>query len=234
MSKKKLVALTGAGVSAESGLKTFRDADGLWENHNIMEVATPEAWQNDKDLVLRFYNERRRQLSTVHPNEAHKTIAELEEYFDVCVVTQNVDDLHERGGSTNIVHLHGELKKSRSTWDENLVYDCESDINPGDTCELGSQLRPHIVWFGEMVPMIEAAANEVAKADIILIVGTSMQVYPAAGLASYAKPKTEIYYIDPNPAPNYELNRHFNVKIIPEKATTGMRKVFAELTALAN
>jgi NAD-dependent deacetylase len=229
--KKKLIVLSGAGVSAESGLKTFRDSDGLWENHNVMEVATPEAWRANKELVLRFYNERRRNLISVVPNEGHYAIAGLEKYYEVCVVTQNVDDLHERAGSTNILHLHGELNKSRSTWDESLVYDCRGDINIGDTCELGSQLRPHVVWFGEAVPLIALAANEMSTADIIIIVGTSLQVYPAAGLIEYARSDAPVFYIDPKPATNQELMRRHTLKIIAEKATTGLRKVFEELTS---
>ncbi len=231
---KKIVVLTGAGVSAESGLKTFREADGLWENHKVEEVATPEAWHRNPELVLRFYNERRAQLRKAQPNAAHFAIAELEKHFDVSVVTQNVDNLHEKAGSTKIIHLHGELAKSRSTLDSNLIYTCEGDLNIGDLCERGSQLRPHIVWFGEMVPMISVAALEVSSADIAIIVGTSMQVYPAAGLISYTPSHCKIYYVDPNPSINYELRRSANLKIIAEKASIGVPKVVEELHTLSN
>lgn len=229
---KKIVVLTGAGISAESGIKTFRDAGGLWEGHDVMSVASPEGWRKDRALVLDFYNQRRRQLQEVQPNIAHKALVDLEEKYKVVVITQNVDDLHERGGSSKIIHLHGELTKSRSTLDDQLVYNCHEDINLGDKCERGSQLRPHIVWFGEMVPMLEVAALETTTADIIMIVGTSMQVYPAAGLVGYAPPGLPIYYVDPNPSINYELSRSNNLKVISEKATTGVRKVVNELLKL--
>lgn len=216
-------------MSAESGIKTFRDAGGLWENHDIMEVASIEGWHNNKKLVLDFYNARRSQLSEVQPNAAHKALVELEARYDVNIVTQNVDDLHERAGSRHIIHLHGELKKSRSTVDESLVYPCPGDLNLGDRCEKGSQLRPHIVWFGEMVPMLEVAAETVSRADLVIIVGTSMQVYPAAGLAAYAKPNIPIFYVDPRPVLNYELENSGNLRVIAENATTGVRKVVDEL-----
>ncbi|MBR9871316.1 MAG: NAD-dependent deacylase [Gammaproteobacteria bacterium] len=196
--KEHIVVLTGAGVSAESGLSTFRDNDGLWEKHSVYDVATPEAFQRNRDLVLRFYNERRRQLQEVEPNPAHRLLAELESRYRVTVITQNVDDLHERGGSTNVVHLHGELTKARSTVDPQLVYDIGyRDIQPGDTCDRGGQLRPHIVWFGEEVPMLDAAAELVGTADRLLIIGTSLQVYPAAGLVHEVDIDVPITVIDP-------------------------------------
>ncbi|PSF06058.1 NAD-dependent protein deacylase [Marinobacter fuscus] len=196
--KEHIVVLTGAGISAESGLSTFRDNDGLWEQHSVYDVATPEAFQRNRDLVLRFYNERRRQLQSVQPNPAHRLLAELELRYQVTVVTQNVDDLHERGGSSNVLHLHGELTKARSSVDPGLVYDIGyRDINPGDTCDHGEQLRPHIVWFGEEVPMLEAAADVVRTADQLLIVGTSLQVYPAAGLVYEVGIDVPITVIDP-------------------------------------
>jgi NAD-dependent deacetylase len=195
---KKIVVLTGAGISAESGLKTFRDSDGLWENYRIEEVATPQAWQADFRLVLKFYNERRKQVLEARPNAAHLALAELEKKFDVHIVTQNIDDLHERAGSSKVLHLHGEILKSRSTLDPQLVYTMEGwELHEGDRCEKGSQLRPHIVWFGEMVPELERAALIASKADIFLVIGTSLQVYPAAGLTDYAPPHAEKYYIDP-------------------------------------
>ncbi|MBJ6137177.1 SIR2 family NAD-dependent protein deacylase [Marinobacter litoralis] len=196
--KEHIVVLTGAGISAESGLSTFRDNDGLWEKHSVYDVATPEAFERNRDLVLRFYNERRRQLQEVEPNPAHRLLADLESRYRVTVVTQNVDNLHERGGSTNVVHLHGELTKARSTVDPELVYDIGyRDIQPGDTCDRGGQLRPHIVWFGEEVPMLEAAAEVVRTADRLLIVGTSLQVYPAAGLVHEVDFDVPITVIDP-------------------------------------
>ena len=196
---KKLVVLTGAGMSAESGIKTFRDTGGLWEEYDVMEVATPMAWNKNRDLVLRFYNERRRQLETCEPNEGHKGLAALEKDFDVQIITQNVDNLHERAGSTKILHLHGELTKARSTADRNLIYDIGySDINPGDLCEKGSQLRPHIVWFGEDVPMMDEAARLASEADIFVVIGSSLNVYPAAGLINYAPENCSLWLIDPN------------------------------------
>jgi len=230
MKKKKIVVMTGAGISAESGIQTFRDADGLWEGHDVMAVASPGGWQKDRELVIDFYNQRRRQLPTVKPNAGHLALLELEENFEVVIVTQNVDDLHERAGSANIVHLHGELTKSRSTADASLVYDCAyNDINIGDKCEKGSQLRPHIVWFGEAVPMLDIAAQHTAVADIVIIVGTSMQVYPAAGLVGLAKPGAAIYYVDPKPTINYELSKLPNLKVLEEAGSTGVRKVVDEL-----
>lgn len=219
---KKIVVLTGAGMSAESGLQTFRDADGLWEGHDVMQVASPEGWYKDPLLVLDFYNQRRSQLLNVKPNEAHCLLADLERDFDVEIITQNVDDLHERAGSTKILHLHGELLKVRSTQNENLVYDWSKNLEQGDLCELGSQLRPHIVWFGEAVPLLEDAIDITATADYLLIIGTSMQVYPAASLINYVKPDIPIYFIDPKPAIN---ESYFdNLMIIPEKAGAGMKQ----------
>lgn len=222
---EKVVVLTGAGISAESGIKTFRDAGGLWEGYDVMEVASPGGWQKNPALVLDFYNHRRRQLKEVLPNAAHHALVELESKYQVHIITQNVDDLHERAGSKQVIHLHGELLKARSSVDETLVYHWENDIQIGDTCELGSQLRPHIVWFGEMVPMLENAAIEIRDADLVLIVGTSMQVYPAAGLVGFAPFSSDIYYIDPRPSINYELSRISQLEVIAEPATTGVRKV---------
>ena len=229
MSKPIIAVLTGAGISAESGINTFRDADGLWEGHDVMDVASPVGWAKNQDLVLDFYNQRRRQLLEVKPNAAHIDLVKLEEKYSVHVVTQNVDDLHERGGSQNIVHLHGELLKVRSVGDPNLVYDWKKDLLTGDTCEKGHQLRPHIVWFGEAVPELERAAEIVSNADVVMIIGTSMQVYPAAGLVSYALPEAAIYYVDPKPSINWELSVRGNLKVVEEKATTGVRKVVEEL-----
>lgn len=226
---KKIVVLTGAGISAESGIRTFRDTNGLWEDHDIMDVAHPRGWAKDPELVLRFYNLRRQDLKRVKPNIAHKALAELEDQYDVVIVTQNVDDLHERGGSSQIVHLHGELTKVRSSEYEHLVYDWDGDLNLGDKCDNGAQLRPHIVWFGEMVPMLGIAAEHVASADIVIIIGTSMQVYPAASLVDYAMRGADIYYIDPNPTINHELSVRNNLKIIAEKATIGVRQLVDEL-----
>lgn len=223
--KEKIIVLTGAGMSAESGIKTFRDADGLWEGHDVMEVASPEGWQRNPELVLDFYNQRRRQLLSVEPNEGHKALVELEEFYDVIIITQNVDDLHERAGSSDVVHLHGELVKVRSTQYSNLVYEWRKDINIGDLCDQGAQLRPHIVWFGEAVPMMERAALETAGADQVLVIGSSMQVYPAAGLVAFARPEVPVYYIDPKPAINYELSTRKQLHVIEEVATTGVRKV---------
>ena len=219
---KKLVVLTGAGMSAESGINTFRDADGLWEGHNVMDVASPEGWYRDQDLVLDFYNQRRKQLIEVGPNMGHELLAKLQATHQVQIVTQNVDDLHERAGSKNVLHLHGELRKVRSTVNEDLVYNWEDDLNKGDLCELNSQLRPHIVWFGEAVPMLEKAIEITTIADMLLIIGTSMRVYPAASLINYIKSGTPIYFIDPKPAINSSAFE--NLTIIPEKATTGLEK----------
>jgi NAD-dependent deacetylase len=195
---KKIVVLSGAGVSAESGIPTFRDAGGLWEGYDVMEVASPEGWQKNPQLVLEFYNQRRKKALEVKPNAGHLILAELEKHFEVSVITQNIDNLHERAGSTNVLHLHGELFKSRSTVDESLIYDIEGwEIKWGECCEKGSQLRPHVVWFGEAVPMFEVAARETETADILIVVGTSMQVYPAASLINYIPEKTPVFIVDP-------------------------------------
>lgn len=218
---KHVVVLTGAGMSAESGIKTFRDANGLWEEHDIMEVASPQGFAKNPELVLEFYNQRRRQLHEVAPNNAHLAIAELEKDFKVTVVTQNIDDLHERAGSTNIVHLHGELFKARSAFDDTDIFECRTDIKLGDTCKKGYQIRPHIVWFGETVPMIEKAIDICGTADILLIIGTSMQVYPAASLINYVNAKTKVYYIDPKPA----ISSNYQITVISETATKGMEAI---------
>lgn len=225
---KHIVVLTGAGMSAESGLKTFRDSNGLWEGHDVMQVATPEGFSKNPELVLEFYNQRRRQLLEVEPNEAHKALAELELPHNVTIVTQNVDDLHERAGSTNVVHLHGELLKARSTYNEQDIFTWDKDIKVGDACNNGYQIRPHIVWFGEAVPMIEKAIEICQTADILMIIGTSMQVYPAASLMHYVDAKTPIYYIDPNPA---TINSS-TIKVFAEKATTGVWKAIEEFSSI--
>ena len=220
---KKLIVLTGAGISAESGISTFRDSDGLWENHNVMDVASIEGWYKNPKLVLEFYNQRRKQLETVEPNAAHKILYQLEEHFNVCIVTQNVDNLHERAGSTNIIHLHGELTKARSIADENTIYDIGyGEINLGDTDKHGYQLRPHIVWFGEAVPLFNAAANNVSQADIIAIIGTSMVVYPAAGLVNYKQTETPVFLINPNDVNAFGIH---NLTVFKENATAGVAKM---------
>ncbi len=226
---KRIVVLTGAGVSAESGIKTFRDADGLWEGHDVMEVATPMGWEKNQELVLDFYNQRRRQLREVHPNEAHLALKDLEQKYEVHIITQNVDDLHERAGSSNVIHLHGELKKARSTFDEDLILDWEGDIKPGDYCEHNSQLRPHVVWFGEGVPMMEKAMKITSEADILIIIGTSMQVYPAAGLVDFIPEGIQVYFIDPNPA----VEESEKLKVYAKKASVGVPKLVNELLAKA-
>ena len=218
---KHLVVLTGAGMSAESGIKTFRDADGLWEGHDVMEVASPQGFAKNPELVLDFYNQRRRQLLKVEPNEAHYTLAELEKNYKVSIVTQNVDDLHERSESSNVLHLHGELFKVRSTHNESDIQEWKKDLVLGDLCSKGYQLRPHIVWFGEAVPMIEKAIGICETADILIIIGTSMQVYPAASLMHYVSNETKIFYIDPKPA----IENKPNLTVIPETATKGIKKV---------
>jgi NAD-dependent deacetylase len=193
---KKVVVLTGAGISAESGIKTFRDSDGLWENHRIEDVASPEGWYRNKEMVLDFYNQRRKQLLQCEPNTAHTSLAKLESKYDVTIITQNVDDLHERGGSSRVIHLHGELLKARSSADESLVYEWKRDIKLNDKCTKGSQMRPHIVWFGEAVPKMEEAIPIVRNADIFLVVGTSLVVYPAAGLVNYARWEIPKFILD--------------------------------------
>ena len=218
---EKIVVLTGAGMSAESGIRTFRDMGGLWKEYDIMEVASPSGWQKHPDVVLDFYNQRRKQLLACQPNEGHFILAELEKYFDLHIITQNVDDLHERAGSSNILHLHGELRKVRSTGDSDLIYDLKGwELKLGDTCEKGYQLRPHIVWFGEPVPNIYKAEKICRTADIFIIVGTSLNVYPAAGLMYFIPSEIPIYYIDPKPAsvPEY-------INIIPQKASSGLKTV---------
>lgn len=226
---KKIVVLTGAGISAESGIQTFRDADGLWEHHRIEDVATPEGWAANPELVLQFYNQRRAQLFSVQPNAGHEALVSLEKYFQVQIITQNVDDLHERAGSSQVLHLHGELRKVRSNRYEHLIYPCEGDIKMGETCERGFQLRPHIVWFGEEVPLLETAAEMASQADVFLIVGTSLQVYPAASLMIYARPDIPFYYIDPKPQVNAELAQMPNLKILAEPASTGVPVVAEHL-----
>lgn len=227
MGKKKIIVLTGAGVSAESGIQTFRDAGGLWEGYDVMEVATFDGWRRNRELVLKFYNDRRAKLKTVQPNAAHLALAELESKYKVHVITQNVDDLHERAGSSKVLHLHGELLKARSTVDENLVYEWAGDITTNDKCDHGSQLRPHIVWFGEAVPMLEEAIRLSSRADIFLIIGTSMQVYPAASLIEYVPENAQKYFIDPHPA---VIESYYqNLTVIAEKATTGVLKVLNDL-----
>jgi len=211
-----IIVLTGAGISAESGIRTFRDSNGLWEEYRIEDVATFEAWQKNPKLVLEFYNQRRRQLSTVQPNAAHHALVRLEQKFNVQIITQNVDNLHERAGSKNILHLHGELTKARSTVNHDLITDIGyNDINPGDKCANGSQLRPHIVWFGEEVPNIGIASEMTSEADIIIVIGTSLNVYPAAGLLHYAPAHTVKYLIDPNAKGDFYTR---NLTIVAEKA----------------
>ena len=224
---KHIVVLTGAGVSAESGIQTFRGSDGLWEGHDITEVASPEGWEKNPELVLDFYNKRRKQLLEVQPNKAHRLLAALESYFQVDIITQNVDDLHERAGSHNVLHLHGELLKVRSTRYPELIYDWKKDLKLGDLCEKGAQLRPHIVWFGEAVPLLGEAAEIASTADIFIIVGTSLQVYPAAGLVNYAPRGIPVFYIDPNPG---SVRGYIsNLETIPEKAVSGMEKLYKKL-----
>ncbi len=222
-SKMKIAVLTGAGISAESGIQTFRDADGLWEGHDVMEVASPQGWSADMELVLDFYNQRRKQALNSKPNAGHFALADLEKDFEVAIITQNVDNLHEKAGSTNVLHLHGELFQSRSTADESLTYNMDGwELNLGDLCEKGSQLRPNIVWFGEMVPMMKVAIEKISEADILIIVGTSLAVYPAASLLDYTKPRVSKYVIDPN-IPNIKSQE--NLFLFPEKAGTGVYKV---------
>jgi NAD-dependent deacetylase len=228
---KNVVILSGAGISAESGISTFRDAGGLWEGHRVEDVASPEGWYRNPELVLDFYNKRRALLKEVYPNEGHLSLVALEEKYNTWVITQNVDDLHERAGSKKVMHLHGELKKVRSTGDELLVYPWEKDLVPGDCCEKGHQLRPHIVWFGEEVPMLGKAARLVSEADVLIITGTSLQVYPAAGLMFYAPDHCQMYYVDPNPYINHELQKIKNLEIIAQKATEGLPTLVKRLMA---
>ncbi len=230
--KKHIVVLTGAGISAESGLKTFRDSDGLWMGYNVEDVATPRAFKKDPQLVLEFYNQRRKDVAVAQPNAAHKVLASLEKDFDVTIVTQNIDDLHERAGSTNVLHLHGEIFKMRSVDDEHSVYEIQGDINLGDTAADGSQLRPHIVWFEEAVPMIAEAARVMTKADLFILVGTSLQVYPAAGLIDFVPAGTPKYFIDRKIPPVKGLS---NLFLIEKNATEGveeLKKILQTLNTL--
>jgi NAD-dependent deacetylase len=225
--KPRLVVFTGAGISAESGIKTFRDSGGLWEEYNINEVATPQAWEKDRELVLDFYNKRRKQILESSPNAAHIALVDLEKKYDVHIITQNIDDLHERAGSKKVLHLHGEITKSRSTLDPSLIYKIKgSELKMGDKCEKGSQLRPHIVWFGEMVPMMDHAYIIAETADIFMVVGTSMAVYPAAGIIDYAPQEILKYLIDPS---DVKVNGINNLKIIKEKASVGLSILAKEL-----
>lgn len=227
---KKLTILSGAGISAESGIQTFRDGDGLWENHNVTDVASPEGWRKDRALVLEFYNQRRRQLHEVQPNEAHYLLAELEKHFEVQIITQNIDDLHERAGSANILHIHGELFKSCSCNNKGLIYEQKDDINIGDKAEDGAQLRPFIVWFGEDVPLYQTAKDIVKNSDILLVVGTSLQVYPAAGLIHEIKDDCLLIVINPN-----ETGFGYGQRavVMKETATKGMKLLFDKLVNLA-
>ncbi|WP_026474497.1 SIR2 family NAD-dependent protein deacylase [Alkaliflexus imshenetskii] len=228
---KKLVVLTGAGMSAESGLPTFRDMGGIWETYDVTQVASPEAWQHNPELVLRFYNERRKKLFESSPNEGHHILASLEAYFDVQIVTQNVDDLHEQAGSSKVLHLHGELKKARSTSNPNLVYELNDwELKIGDLCEEGSQLRPHIVWFGETVEEIYKAQDLVSEADVFIVVGTSLNVYPAAGLLHYVASDVPVFVVDPG-QPLLAHNPHLT--IIKDKASVGLRQLTSVLQKLA-
>tara|TARA_R110000764_G_scaffold220875_1_gene309187 strand:+ start:902 stop:1588 length:687 start_codon:yes stop_codon:yes gene_type:complete len=224
---KNIVVLTGAGISSESGLKTFRDANGLWEGHDVMEVASPQGFYNNPQLVLEFYNQRRRQLSSVYPNQAHLALVELDKHYNVHIITQNVDDLHERAGSSQVLHLHGELLKARSMASTDDVFECKNDIRLGDKCKNGYQIRPHIVWFGEAVPLLEDAMNITEKADYLIIIGTSMQVYPAASLIDYAKANTPIFFIDPKPA--IKAVHNSNLTVISENAVKGVPTLVASL-----
>jgi NAD-dependent deacetylase len=227
MKKKKLVVLTGAGISAESGIATFRDANGLWEGHDVMEVASPQGWRKNPALVLDFYNQRRKNAHQVKPNPGHLALADLENNFEVVIITQNVDNLHERAGSGRVIHLHGSLFQSRSTLDEHLVYEMEGwELNLGDKCEKGSQLRPNIVWFGELVPLMEVAMEETMQADIFMVVGTSLVVYPAAGLVNFVRDDTPIYVIDPHLP---EMAPREGLHLIEAKAGEALPKLAEEL-----
>ena len=229
-SRKNIVVLSGAGISAESGLATFRDSNGLWENYRIEDVATPEGWKKNPALVQEFYNARRKQALTAQPNAGHKALVRLEEKFNVTVITQNVDNLHEKAGSSQVVHLHGELLKSRSTVDPNLVYEIERwEVKMGDCCEKGSQLRPHIVWFGEAVPMMETAVEITEQAHIFIVVGTSLAVYPAAGLVYDVQPGVPIYVVDPYTP---DMRSRKNVTFLPEPATTGLPRLIEQLMTI--
>lgn len=224
----KITILTGAGMSEESGIPTFRGSDGLWEGYRIEEVATPEAWRRDPQLVQEFYNIRRKGVIEAKPNKGHLLLADLEKHHEVVIVTQNIDDLHERAGSSNVIHLHGMIRKSQSSINPNLTYDIEGwELKFGEYCELGSQLRPHVVWFGEEVPMLPIAAKEVMHADLLLIIGTSLQVYPAASLIHYTKDKAPIVLIDPNKPEIIPPS----VRWIPEKASKGVEYLISDLVA---
>jgi NAD-dependent deacetylase len=224
--KKKLVILTGAGISAESGLQTFRDSHGLWERYRIEDVATPGAWARNPELVLEFYNQRRRDVIVAQPNAAHCALPELENYFDVTLITQNIDDLHERAGSHFIIHLHGEILKSQSSIHPSLRYECRGDLALGDLCELGSQLRPHIVWFEEAVPMMEPAIEAASQAEIFLVIGTSLQVYPAASLLNYAPDDSQKFLVDPNAVTSAGIK---NIEYTRKKATEGVPELVKKL-----
>jgi NAD-dependent deacetylase len=230
---KKLVVFSGAGISAESGLSTFRDMGGLWEQYDVADVASPAGWEKNMDLVLRFYNERRRQLVKSHPNPGHIALVDLEKYFDVHVITQNVDDLHERAGSKHVLHLHGELKKAQSTFFPKLIYEIEgTELNRGDLCEMGHQLRPYVVWFGEAVPKMDDAIALCKQADIFIVVGTSLNVYPAASLIDYVPSKCPVYLVDPN---KIIRSVYRDLTFIQEKAGAGLQtlkeKLIQEYTA---
>lgn len=229
MIKPTVVVLTGAGISAESGIQTFRDTNGLWEEHDIMEVASLKGWEKNPDLVLEFYNKRRAQLLTCEANAAHKALAAMEKWANVQVITQNVDDLHERGGSANVLHLHGELLKVHSTTNPDYIVDWKKDLIQGDLCPEGGQLRPHIVWFGEIVEALDKSIPIIENADALMIIGTSMQVYPAAGLVAFAPDNVPVFYIDPNPNINYELRQAARLIVFAESATIGTPKACEEL-----
>jgi NAD-dependent deacetylase len=231
MAKKlKLVILTGAGISAESGLKTFRDSDGLWENYSVYDVATPGAFAKNPQMVLEFYNARRKDVAAAQPNLAHKELAKLEKKFDVTIITQNIDNLHERAGSTNVLHLHGEIFKMRSVYNNQAIFDCPSDINVGNLAKDGGQLRPHIVWFEEQVPMMATAVNVVEQANIFVVIGTSLQVYPAASLIDYVPPYCPKFILDTN-IPETSYN---DIITIEAPATHGIVELVAAVTAIAN
>jgi NAD-dependent deacetylase len=228
--KKKLVILTGAGISAESGIKTFRDSNGLWEGHNVLDVATPEGWNRNPVLVLDFYNQRRKQLQEVQPNIGHQILAELESEFDVHIITQNVDNLHEKAGSSNVLHLHGELLKVRSILDENDIRTWETDLNLGDFDDKGNQLRPHIVWFGEAVPALDKAIEIALEADFFVVIGTSLQVYPASGLLHYTKKNIPVFYIDPKPATIHDLQNPLEIiKLIASEGVAVLKQKLRNL-----
>jgi NAD-dependent deacetylase len=227
---KKIVVFSGAGISAESGIRTFRDSGGLWEEYKITDVATPEAWDRNQELVLEFYNQRRKQILQASPNDGHLALVKLEKKFDVQIITQNIDDLHERAGSTKVLHLHGEILKSRSTADPSLVYPVHGwELKKGALCAIGSQLRPHIVWFGEMVPNMEYANQIASSADIFIIVGTSLNVYPAAGIVEYTQEYIPKFLVDPNPAEGNLFVK--NLSVIPERAAKGLNDLVEKLLA---